>query len=191
MASIEIMGRDQILKLSRKSCARKQALLLWRLRFEDFEQFQAHLHSEHPVLRLRESALYWPWMEAANHTAWAAYALASAHASFEVVADWWARAQELNDEDIYGQDRVHALTLYLEFAPFLSPIKTPVLPQITMLLKAPSQLHHPLSMVVIGPGPRFDDLKPCPRCARQRCGTDAPQAQRPTLPAVHALCPNN
>lgn len=87
MVGTEILWFDQILKLSLKSCARKQALLLWRLRFEDIEQFQTKPHGHHLPLKLRESAVNWPWLATTNHAAWAAYVLASAHASFEVVAD--------------------------------------------------------------------------------------------------------
>ncbi|WP_147383840.1 hypothetical protein [Noviherbaspirillum sedimenti] len=163
MTNEDIFWKDQILNLSRKLCPRKQAMLLWRLRFEDIDQFQQSPRRQAPRLHLRESALNWPWQATANQTAWAGFALTSAHASFEVVANWWERAKQLQDEDIYGRDRAHALTLYLEFAPFLSPIKTPVLPQITMLLNV--GVHQKgEAMVVVGPGPRFDDLEPCPHC---------------------------
>lgn len=160
--------RDDALLLSHRLCPKLQAILLWRLRMEEVDFVANMLKDKQRELRLREATLNWPSPGAADDGTWAFYVLASAHASFDIVAAWWARAEALQDADIYGSDRVRAMTLYAEFAPLLSPIKLPVSPHVTVLFDSSGKHRTEYGLLAIASVSRQSSLRECSMCCRNR-----------------------
>jgi hypothetical protein len=164
---------DETLMLSLKKCLKAQSVTLWRLHFEEAESL---IDRPRAGLNLRPAALNWPWNGSADDTAWAGYVLASVFAAIEAVRAWQERATALQDADLYGSDRAHAMALYGEFALYLNVKKFPVLPQISVATAAMASNQADEILFVIGSGPLIRDgsyfpqcdvNKHCPHCKRR------------------------
>jgi hypothetical protein len=166
--NIEVNRQDGILRLSIHKCPKVQALLLWQLHFENRLDLEPGHERRRPktINLLTYYKLIWPWRAVADESAWAGYALTSAHAAAEIIDKWWEQACTLIDPDLYGIDRVNAMELFTKFAQALSPLSSPVLPGVSILFEPEIKHHQQQIMFVIGPRNILLADHPCRLCGR-------------------------
>lgn len=185
----DLSSADETLKLSLNKCMKAQCVTLWRLHFEEAGSLIDHPRGS---LSLRSATLNWPWNGSADDAAWAGYVLTSLFASIETVRTWQKRAVALQDADLYGSDRAHAMSLYGEFALHLNVRRFPVFPQISVATVSLASNQLEQILFVVGSGqqihegsyfPLCDKTKHCSLCKRRpstslTCGGEHLRAAR-------------